>query len=64
MQKDPVQQIMSQTTRDQLAPDELQHLLQAIAASLHWVFIVALVIALSAMWVAGKMPRQQPQQAD
>ncbi|KTS27895.1 MDR family MFS transporter [Pantoea stewartii] len=62
--EDPVQQIMSQTTRDQLAPDELQHLLQAIAASLHWVFIVALVIALSAMWVAGKMPRQQPQQAD
>ncbi|MBW1252979.1 MDR family MFS transporter [Pantoea allii] len=62
--QDPVQQIMSQETRDRLAPDVLQHMLQAIAASLHSVFIVALVIALLTMWVAWKMPRQQPQQAE
>lgn len=62
--QDPVQKIMSQESRDQLAPDVLQHMLQAIAASLHWVFIVALVIALLTLWVAWKMPRQQPQQAE
>ena len=62
--QDPVQQIMSQETRDRLAPDVLQPMLQAIAASLHWVFIVALVIACLTLWVAWKMPRQQPQQTE
>ncbi|WP_210506950.1 MDR family MFS transporter [Pantoea ananatis] len=62
--QDPVQQIMSQETRDRLAPDVLQPMLQAIAASLHWVFIVALVIAFLTLWVAWKMPRQQPQQTE
>ncbi|KKB05204.1 MDR family MFS transporter [Pantoea anthophila] len=61
---DPVQQIMSEPSRQQLAPQALQELVQAIAASLHWVFVVALVIALFALGVAWMMPRQRPEQAE
>ncbi len=61
---DPVQQIMSEPSRQQLAPQALQQMVQAIAASLHWVFVVALVIALFALGVAWMMPRQRPEQAE
>lgn len=61
---DPVQQIMSEPSRQQLAPQALQEMVQAIAASLHWVFVVALVIALFALGVAWLMPRQRPEQAE
>ncbi|MDQ1214880.1 MDR family MFS transporter [Pantoea anthophila] len=61
---DPVQQIMSEPSRQQLAPQALQEMVQAIAASLHWVFVVALVIALFALGVAWMMPRQRPEQAE
>ena len=57
--QDPVQQIMSEETRNALNHDTLQHLVAGIAASLHWVFIVALLIAVLALWVAWLMPRQR-----
>ncbi|WP_337013320.1 MDR family MFS transporter [Pantoea sp. AS142] len=62
--QDPVQQIMSEPSRQQLQPGILQQLTEAIAASLHWVFVVSLVIALFALGVAWMMPRQRPEQAE
>ena len=62
--QDPVQQIMSEPSRQQLQPETLQQMVAAIATSLHWVFVVALVIALFAVGVAWMMPRQRPEQAD
>ena len=61
---DPVQQIMSAPSREALSSETLHHMVQAIAASLHWVFVVALVIALFALGVAWMMPRQRPEQAE
>ncbi len=58
--QDPVQQIMSAPTRDALSSETLRQMVQAIAASLHWVFVVALLIALFALGVAWMMPRQRP----
>lgn len=62
--QDPVQQIMSEPSRQQLQPENLQQMVAAIATSLHWVFVVALVIALFAVGVAWMMPRQRPEQAE
>ncbi|MBS6031663.1 MULTISPECIES: MDR family MFS transporter [Pantoea] len=62
--QDPVQQIMADESRRQLTPETLQQMVQAIAASLHWVFVVALVIALFALGVAWMMPRQRPEHAE
>ncbi|WBG92629.1 MFS transporter [Pantoea piersonii] len=62
--QDPVQQIMSAPTREALSSETLHHMVLAIAASLHWVFIVALVIALFALGVAWMMPRQRPEHAE
>ncbi|MXP48859.1 MFS transporter [Pantoea sp. Eser] len=62
--QDPVQQIMADESRRQLTPETLQQMVQAIAASLHWVFVVALVIALFALGVAWIMPRQRPEHAE
>ncbi|MFH8134537.1 MDR family MFS transporter [Pantoea osteomyelitidis] len=53
---DPVQQIMSAETRQSMPESTLQQLVHQIALSLHWVFIVALVIALMTLWVAWAMP--------
>lgn len=62
--EDPVQKIMSEPSRQQLQPETLQQMVGSIAVSLHWVFVVALVIALFAVGVAWMMPRQRPEQAD
>lgn len=62
--QDPVQQIMSPQTRGALPENVLQQMVQAIAASLHWVFVVAMVIALFTLAVARAMPRQRPQHAE
>ena len=62
--QDPVQQIMADESRRQLTPETLQQMVQEIAASLHWVFVVALVIALFALGVAWMMPRQRPEHAE
>jgi len=62
--QDPVQQIMADESRRQLTPETLQQMVQVIAASLHWVFVVALVIALFALGVAWMMPRQRPEHAE
>jgi len=59
-----VQQIMSESSRQHLQPETLQQMVASIATSLHWVFVVALVIALFAVGVAWMMPRQRPEQAD
>ncbi|MDU6391179.1 MAG: MFS transporter, partial [Pantoea sp.] len=61
---DPVQQIMSAPSREALSSETLHHMVQAIATSLHWVFVVALVIALFALGMAWMMPRQRPEQAE
>lgn len=58
---DPVQQIMSEETRKALPETTLQQMVHGIADSLHWVFIVALLIAVLSLWVAWLMPRQRPQ---
>lgn len=57
---DPVQQIMSYSRREQLDAATLQHMIEQIARSLHWVFAVSLVIALGSLLVARLMPVQRP----
>ncbi len=58
---DPMQQIMSHESRQAL-PDATLHVWTAeIATSLHWVFVVSLLIALLTLWVAWLMPRQRPE---
>ncbi|QHM75562.1 Multidrug resistance protein 3 [Mixta theicola] len=58
--QDPVQQIMSPEQRQALDSHTLQLLIQQIAASLHWVFIVSLVVAFGTLFIAWAMPRKQP----
>ncbi|MDF2783772.1 MAG: EmrB/QacA family drug resistance transporter [Pantoea eucrina] len=58
---DPMQKIMSPESREALPVAELQLWTTEIAASLHWVFIVALLIALLTVWIAWLMPRQRPE---
>ena len=60
-EQDPVQQIMSGATREQLPQDNLQQMLQQVAASLHWVFVASLVIAVSSLLIARAMPRHRPE---
>jgi Na+/melibiose symporter-like transporter len=62
--QDPVQQIMSEETRKALPADTLHQMVQGIAVSLHWVFVVALLIAALSLWVAWLMPRQRPEHAE
>jgi len=57
---DPVQQVMSHNGREQLAPDSLQLILTEIAHSLHWVFVVSLVIALGSLAMSRLVPAQKP----
>ncbi|WP_130835022.1 MDR family MFS transporter [[Erwinia] mediterraneensis] len=59
---DPVQQIMSAESRQALPDGTLQQMVHQIALSLHWVFIVALGIALMSLWVARAMPPARPEQ--
>lgn len=59
---DPVQQIMSAESREAMPDGALQQMVHQIALSLHWVFIVALGIALMSLWVAWVMPHQRPEQ--
>ncbi|WP_343551985.1 MDR family MFS transporter [Pantoea sp.] len=58
---DPMQQIMSHQSRQALPEATLQHWTGQIATSLHWVFVVSLLIAMFTLWVAWLMPRQRPE---
>ncbi|QDY41951.1 MDR family MFS transporter [Candidatus Pantoea soli] len=58
---DPMQKIMSPETRQALPAEQLHHWTGQIAASLHWVFVVAMLIALLTLWIAWLMPRQRPE---
>lgn len=58
---DPMQQIMSHESRQSLSEATLHQWTVQIAASLHWVFVVALVIAMLTLWIAWLMPRQRPE---
>ena len=59
--RDPVQQIMSPEQRQALDGGTLQQMTLQIAASLHWVFIVSLVIATGSLFIAWSMPRRRPE---
>lgn len=58
---DPVQQIMSPERRQALDGGTLQQMTAQIAASLHWVFIVSLVIAVGSLFIAWTMPSRRPE---
>ncbi|MBY4951130.1 MDR family MFS transporter [Pantoea sp. DY-17] len=58
---DPMQKIMSPESRQTLSEATLHDWTGQIASSLHWVFVVSLLIALLTLWVAWIMPRQRPE---
>lgn len=58
---DPMQKIMSHQSRQALPEATLHDWTGQIASSLHWVFVVSLLIALLTLWVAWMMPRQRPE---
>jgi len=60
-QHDPVQQIMSEGERQTLHHDTLQQVVAQVAASLHWVFVASLLIALMSMVIARAMPQRRPE---
>lgn len=60
-QHDPVQQIMSEGERQALQHDTLQQMIAQVAASLHWVFIASLLIAIMSLGIARAMPSRRPE---
>lgn len=58
---DPMQKIMAPESRQSLPQEQLHFWTGQIASSLHWVFVVALLIALLTLWIAWLMPRQRPE---
>lgn len=58
--QDPVQQVMSHSQRQQIAPASLEVILNEIAHSLHWVFVVSTVIALLSLAVSRLIPARLP----
>lgn len=61
---DPMQKIMSHHSRQALPHGILQEWITQIARSLHWVFVVALLIAVLTLWIAWLMPHQRPENED
>ncbi|MFG1172629.1 MDR family MFS transporter [Erwiniaceae bacterium CAU 1747] len=57
---DPVQQVMSPHGREQLKPASLDLMLTEIAHSLHWVFVVSLIIAFASLLMSRLVPVQRP----
>lgn len=57
---DPVQQVMSPAGREQLQPASLDLMLTEIAHSLHWVFVVSLIIAFGSLLMSRLVPVQKP----
>ncbi|HEJ9093590.1 MDR family MFS transporter [Serratia odorifera] len=59
---DPLQQLMEPARRGALEPDVLANLIQQVAASLHWVFLVSALVSLFALAAAMLVPaRHRPQ---
>lgn len=57
---DPVQQVMSSDVRTHIQPASLDVMLTEIAHSLHWVFVVSLVIAVGSLMMSRMVPAQKP----
>ncbi|ROR15272.1 MDR family MFS transporter [Erwinia sp. JUb26] len=57
---DPVQQVMSPAGREHLSPASLNLMLTEIAHSLHWVFVVSLLIAFGSLLMSRLVPIQKP----
>lgn len=58
--RDPVQQVMSPAGREQLNSANLELMLTEIAHSLHWVFVVSLIIAFGSLLMSRLVPVQKP----
>jgi len=63
---DPVQQLMEKSSRLSMDPNQLSAITDSVAASLHWVFIVAAVISVFALAAgrlipAGERPKGEAQ---
>ncbi len=59
---DPIQQIMSSSQRAALPEQTLRLLTEQVAHSLHWVFVVAFIFALTTLLIAKMLPQRQQQQ--
>ncbi|AVF34582.1 MDR family MFS transporter [Rahnella sikkimica] len=64
---DPVQQLMEKTTRNAMESHHLAAMIESVAASLHWVFMVSAIISVLAVAAgllipAGDRPHTEPQQ--
>ncbi|MDW8848262.1 MDR family MFS transporter [Erwinia sp. MMLR14_017] len=57
---DPVQQIMSQPQRDALGQGVLHSMVNEVAYSLHWVFVVSVGIAVASLLIARWVPATKP----
>ncbi|WLS80724.1 MDR family MFS transporter [Erwinia pyri] len=57
---DPVQQIMSQPQRDALGQGVLHSMVNEVAHSLHWVFVVSVGIAVASLLIARWVPATKP----
>lgn len=57
---DPVQQIMSQTQREALGEGVLHSMVNEVAHSLHWVFVVSVGIAVASLVIARWVPATKP----
>jgi len=57
---DPVQQIMSQPQREELGQGVLHSMVNEVAYSLHWVFVVSVGIAVASLLIARWVPATKP----
>ncbi|MEM6049834.1 MDR family MFS transporter [Erwinia sp. P7711] len=57
---DPVQQIMSQPQREGLGQGVLHSMVNEVAYSLHWVFVVSVGIAVASLLIARWVPATKP----
>lgn len=56
---DPVQTLMDKPLRQHLTDEHLNHLIEQVSASLHWVFVLAAIISILAMTAVFLIPRGQ-----
>ncbi|MXP67406.1 MDR family MFS transporter [Pantoea sp. Aalb] len=55
---DPMQKIILQESRQMLSTNTLQIWIEQVAASLQWVFMITLIIALLTLWISCFMPHR------
>jgi MFS family permease len=53
---DPVQMLMDKLQRQQLSAERLNHIIEQVSASLHWVFVLAAVMSFFAIAAALLLP--------